>query len=91
MPLRVSLQLACVAMSKQANRKVNVKLKDVIIKDNSPHLAEWIYRGKHQKWLSHTELQRLANGEILRLMTINPPKHTATSLEKKRRKKSKNT
>ena len=78
-------------MSKQKNQKVNVRLKDVIIKDNSPHLAEWIYKGKHQKWLSRNELQRLANGETLRLMTIHPPKHTAKSLEKKRRKKQKTT
>jgi hypothetical protein len=76
-------------MSKQKRQRVNVKLKDVIIKDNSPHVAEWIYKGKHQKWLSRTELQKLANGETLRLMTINPPKHTRKSLQKRSEKKAK--
>ena len=72
-------------MSKQANKKVAVKLKNVRICENSPHLGEWIYKGKHQKWLSRKELERLLNGEKLKLMTIHPPKHTAKTLEKKRR------
>ena len=72
-------------MTKQANKKVAVKLKNVKICENSPHLGEWIYKGKHQKWLSRKELERLLNGEKLKLMTIHPPKHTAKTLEKKRR------
>ena len=55
-----------------------------------PHLAEWIYKGKHQKWLSRAELQRLLNGETLRLMTIHAPKHTAKTLDRKRRKANEN-
>lgn len=71
-------------MTKQANKKVAVKLKNVRICENSPHLGEWVYKGKHQKWLSRKELERLLNGEKLRLMTIHPPKHTAKTLAKKR-------
>lgn len=71
-------------MSKQANKKVAVKLKNVRICENSPHLAEWIYKGKHQKWLSKKDLTRLQNGEKLRMMTIHAPKHTAKTLDKKR-------
>ena len=74
-------------MSKQKNRKVNVKAKHVKICKDSPHLAEWIYKGKHQKWLSRAELQRLEAGETLRLMTIHAPKHTAKTLERKRAKR----
>ena len=71
-------------MSKQANKKVAVKLKNVRICENSPHLAEWIYKGKHQKWLSKKDLTRLQNGEKLRMMTIHAPQHPAQPLAKKR-------
>jgi hypothetical protein len=71
-------------MSKQKNKKVAVKLKNVRICKNSPHLAEWIYKGKHQKWLSKKDLIRLQNGEKLRMMTIHAPKHTTATLAKKR-------
>ena len=74
-------------MSKQANKKVAVKLKNVRICKNSPHLAEWIYKGKHQKWLSRKELEQLQNGRKLKLMTIHAPKHTTETLEKKRAKR----
>ena len=74
-------------MSKQKNKKVAVKLKNVRICKNSPHLAEWIYKGKHQKWLSRAELEQLQNGRKLKLMTIHAPKHTAKTLEQKRRNK----
>ena len=75
-------------MSKQKNRKVNVRLKHIKICENSPHLAEWVFKGKHQKWLSRNELNRLVNGETLRLMTINPPKHTQKTLQRKRNKRN---
>ena len=74
-------------MTKQANKKVKVKLKDIKIKEGMPHLAEWIYKGKHQKWVSQEDLKRLQNGQELRIMTIHPPKHTTNTLEKKRRTK----
>ena len=74
-------------MSKQKNIKVKIKLNDVRIKHDSPHLAEWIYKGKHQKWLSRKELQQLEQGQILRLMTIHAPKHTEKTLERKDRLK----
>lgn len=74
-------------MSKQANKKVLVKLKNVRICENSPHLAEWIYKGKHQKWLSRSELEQLENGRKLKLMTIHAPKHSAKTLQQSRRKK----
>ena len=70
-------------MSKQKNKKVAVRLKNVRICKNSPHL-EWIYKGKHQKWLSKKDLIRLQNGEKLRMMTIHAPKHTTATLAKKR-------
>lgn len=75
-------------MSNQKNRKVNVRLKHVKICENSPHLAEWVFRGKHQKWLSRNELNRLAKGETLRLMTIHPPKHTQKTLQRKKEKRN---
>lgn len=75
-------------MSKQKRERVNVRLKDVIIKTGMPHLAEWIYKGKHQKWLSKNELSRLVNGETIRLMVIHPPKHTVNTLRKRREKRA---
>ena len=74
-------------MSNQKNRKVNVRLKHVRICENSPHLAEWIFKGKHQKWLSRKELQQLEQGKTLRLVTIHAPKHTEKTLERKDRLK----
>jgi len=73
-------------MSKCANHKVEVKLKNVRICEDSPHLAEWIYRGKHQRWLSRKDLQRLQNGHTLRLMTTNPPVHAAKIVTHKYKK-----
>lgn len=75
-------------MSKQANKKVAVKLKNVKIKEGMPHLAEWVYKGKHQKWLSKKDLIRLQNGEKLKMMTIHAPKHTTETLTKKRLSKN---
>lgn len=66
-------------MSKQKNKKVNVKLKHV--KD-----GQWYFKDIHQKTLSDKELSRLANGETLRMMTIHAPKHTQKTLEKKKNK-----
>ena len=78
-------------MSKQKNRKVNVRLEHVRRCGDSPLLAEWIYKGKHQKWLSRKELLRLQNGEELRLMTIHPPNHTVRSLKNKWKRKAQRT
>ena len=64
-------------MSKQKNRKVNVRL-------NHTKNGIWFYKDIQQKTLSLKELQRLENGETLRLVTINAPKHTAKTLERKR-------
>ena len=68
-------------MSKQKNRKVNVRL-------NHTKNGIWFYKDIHQKTLSLKELQRLENGETLRLMTIHAPKHTAKTLERKRAKRA---
>ena len=68
-------------MSKQKNRKVNVRL-------NHTKNGIWFYKDIHQKTLSLKELQRLENGETLRLVTINAPKHTAKTLERKRAKRA---
>ena len=76
-------------MSKQAQQRVTVKLKDIKICSDSPHLAEWIYKNKHQKWLSRKEMQILATGGVLRLKTLHPPKHTARSLKNKWKKRDK--
>lgn len=61
-------------MSKQANKKVTVHLKNIRICSDSPHMAQWIYQGIHQKFLSRKELKKLSLGHKLKLMTINPPK-----------------
>jgi hypothetical protein len=66
-------------MSKQKNKKVAVKLKN-IRKTN-----EWYYKDIHQKTLPDKLIKRLQNGEKLRLMTIHAPKHTAKTLEHKRK------
>ena len=65
-------------MSKQANKKVAVKLKN--IRNNK----EWYYKDIHQMTLSDKQMARLQNGEKLKLMTIHAPKHTAKTLDKKR-------
>jgi len=78
-------------MSKQAQQRVTVKIKDIKICADSPLLAEWVYKGKHQKWLSRKELLRLQNGEELRLMTIHPPNHTVRSLKNKWKRKAQRT
>jgi hypothetical protein len=64
-------------MSKQANKKVAVRLKN--IRDTN----QWYHKGLHQKTLSNKLIKRLQNGEKLRLMTINAPKHTTATLAKK--------
>jgi hypothetical protein len=72
-------------MSKQKNKRVNVKAKHVEFRKDQ---AVWIYKGLPQRTLSHAELHRLANGETLSLMTLNAPKHTAVTIERKRAKKT---
>lgn len=64
-------------MSKQANKKVAVRLKN--IRDTN----QWYHKDIHQKTLSDKLIKRLQNGEKLRLMTINAPKHTVATLAKK--------
>jgi hypothetical protein len=66
-------------MSKQANKKVAVKLKNI------RNTNEWYYKDIHQKTLPDKLIKRLQNGEKLRLMTIHAPKHTAKTLEHKRK------
>ena len=64
-------------MSKQANKKVAVRLKN--IRDTN----QWYYKDIHQKTLPDKLIKRLQNGEKLRLMTIHAPKHTVATLAKK--------
>jgi adenylate cyclase class IV len=61
-------------MSKQKNRKVNVTLEDIRQQNR------WYYRGLHQRILSRKDMMRLRNGDQLRLMTVNAPKHTSETL-----------
>ena len=68
-------------MSKQANKKVAVKLKNI------RNTNQWYYKGIHQMTLSDKQMIRLHNGEKLKLMTLHAPKHTTETLEKKRAKK----
>lgn len=66
-------------MSKQANKKVAVKLKNI------RNTNQWYYKDIHQMTLSDKLMARLHNGEKLKLMTIHAPKHTAKTLEHKRK------
>ena len=68
-------------MSKQANKKVAVKLKNI------RNTNQWYYKDIHQMTLSDKLMARLHNGEKLKLMTIHAPKHTAKTLEHKRNKR----
>jgi hypothetical protein len=68
-------------MSKQKNIKVNVKPKHVID-------GKWFYKGIYQKHLSSKELNTIANNRIIRLKTINAPKHTERTLQRKRDKRN---
>ena len=72
-------------MSKQKNRKVNVRLEDIRQQNR------WYYCGLHQRILSRKAMQRLRNGEELRLMTIHPPNHTVRSLKNKWKRKAQRT
>ena len=65
-------------MSKQSNRKVTVKLKN--IRDGN----QWYYKEIHQMTLSEKLMKRLHTGEKLRLVTLHPPKHTVESLQRKK-------
>ncbi len=69
-------------MSKQANKKVSVKLKNI------RNTNQWYYKDIHQKTLSDKLMTRLHNGEKLRLMTIHAPKHTTETLAKRREKRA---
>ena len=46
-------------MSKQAKKRVRVKLKDITVCTSGPHYAEWRVKGVFQKWLSRSELERI--------------------------------
>jgi hypothetical protein len=67
-------------MSKQKNIKVNVRAKNVVD-------GIWYHKGIHQKQLSTRELSILSSERKLRLKTIVAPKHTAKTLEKRRKKR----
>ncbi len=69
-------------MSKQKNKKVAVKLKNI------RNTNQWYHKGIHQKTLPDKLIKRLQNGEKLRLMTINAPKHTTETLQRKRDKRN---
>lgn len=69
-------------MSKQANKKVAVKLKNI------RNTNQWYYKGIHQKTLSDKQMIRLHNGEKLKLMTLHAPKHTTETLAKRRLKRA---
>ena len=69
-------------MSKQANKKVAVKLKNI------RNTNQWYHKGIHQKTLSNKQMTRLHNGEKLRLMTLHAPDHTTATLAKRRLKRA---
>lgn len=46
-------------MSKQAKKRVRVKLKDITVCTSGPHYAEWRVKGVFQKWLSKSELNKI--------------------------------
>ena len=40
-------------------KKIKVKLKDITIINDGPHLAKWEVKGVHQCWIGRAELTRI--------------------------------
>jgi hypothetical protein len=58
-------------MSKFQNKRIRVRPEDVHLCEDTSGLAIWKYRGVHQRYLSREQLERIARGDRLTLLTTN--------------------